>query len=109
MAGCGCGLHLLKLHSESWEPRRRSKAALTLGLATPFVRFPYLYDLDENQVLAGKHLILLSAILCLRQNIELQDLTTSRTTRGSTASESTSAWGSTNIWSTSSWGHGRPW
>jgi hypothetical protein len=108
MAGCGCGRQLLELHSESWEPRRCSKAVLTLGFATSFARFPYLYDLDKNQVLASKQQLLLSAILWPRQNIKLQDRTTLRTTRGPTASESTSAWGSTNIWSTSSRGHGRP-
>jgi hypothetical protein len=92
MAGHGCGLQLHELHSESWEPRRCSKAVLTLGFATSFARFPYLYDLNENQVLSSKQRLLLPAILWPRQNIKLQDLTIWRTTRGSTASESTSAW-----------------
>jgi hypothetical protein len=94
--------------NRSWGPRKCSKAVLTLGFATSFAQFPYLYDLNENQVLAEKQQILLSAILWPRQNIKLHNLTTLQTTRGSTAFKSTSAWGSTNIWSPYSGAHGRP-
>jgi hypothetical protein len=86
MAGHGWWSSDLSSTNRSWGPRKCSKGVLTLGFATLFARFPYLYDLNENQVLAEKQQILLSAILWPRQNVKLQDLTTSRTTRGSTAS-----------------------
>jgi hypothetical protein len=109
MAGHGWWSSNLSSTNRSWGPRKCSKAVLTLGFATSFARFPYLCDLNENQVLAERQQILISAILCPRQNIKVHDLRTLLTTRGSTASESTSAWGSTNIWSPYSGAHGWPW